>query len=309
MKYTQNIRKAALATAISLTLTACGGGGGGGGSSKPQPRTFTINTAEGETVTKAVSGTVSDLKQIKGSSSITASGSGSTLTFTVAQLENNAEARFSVTTKQGDNKTESIYSVIAENTSARDVLAEIESLQKMTHPRDVLADDFQIANIALEVEYLSNQIDSAAQDSLRNLIDAETKERAKELSRVVQATINLSDRYYKNEVTETDLRNNRPTLARVIADYGAAGEAVLDDQAVTLRQLNINLPDDLNANHPIVFDETFNRFTRYVAPEFGEMNSNGTFTFREEYSFLNAAFEFAQPAPADDQSTASNAGQ
>lgn len=83
-----------LAAIACLSLTACGGGGGGG---TPEPETrnnvVTLTSAEGMTVNQSLEGSVTKVKQVRGSNQVTVTfddtpnGSGnSDVTFSIGQL-------------------------------------------------------------------------------------------------------------------------------------------------------------------------------------------------------------------------------
>lgn len=296
----------------ALTLTACGGGGGGGGgdgsnnggnpqlpASQVQSQVFDVSSAENQTETRQVPGEVTKVEQLRGSNAVTLTsqagtdGTTSTVTLSVAELENDEDARFKVTSTDGEQVTETIINLSATNTSAAPLLAEAQSLQSLPDAEAVLADDLRLANIVLELEYLANLISASEQAQMRSDIDNTLADLTLDLQNQIATVTSLLNDYNAGDATETALRDRLTLVNQEIDALGEAGETILDAFSDTLARLNITFPENLNGTHPIVFNDDLNRYTRFGADAFGEVLSEDTFTFNEDFDFLNAAFPFA----------------
>lgn len=305
--------RTAIAVITVLALAACGGGGGGGGGSdsgggnSPEQgvpgNVVNLSSAEGMTVNQTLSGQVTDVRQVQGSDQVTvtfneASGN-TTATFTIGQLENEENSRFEIFTDNNGTRTRNIINLSATNTSAVPLLAEARGLEALSAPQALLADDLRLANVALELEYLANLINATEQQAMRDTIDSSLANLNNQLAADLTAIANQLRGYESGDVTETALRNQLDQAsARILSLSGDTGESILDTFTAILTRLDVVLPDDLNATHPLVFDDNLNRFTRFGAAAFGQPNGDGTFTFDGNLDFLNAVFTFARPAIA-----------
>ncbi|MGP9834058.1 hypothetical protein [Marinobacter sp. NSM] len=297
-----------LAAIATLSLTACGGGGGGdGGTPEPDMRNnvVTLSSAEGMTVNQSLEGSVTDVKQVRGSNQVTvtfddtANTSGnSDVTFSIGQLENDENSRFEITTVSNGQTIRNIITLNATNTSAAPTLAEIRGLQALSGPEAVLADDLRLANVVLELEYLANLIDANEQQAMRDTINTTLAELTTDLAGDIAQITEALRGYERGEVTETSLRNLLNTINGRVLGLGSAGEAILDSFSSILNRLDVVFPENLNETYPLVFDNNLNRYTRFGANAFGQANEDGTFTFDGNLDFLNAVFTFARPATA-----------
>lgn len=290
----------------TFTLAACGGGGGGGGGQPPTPpgpetanQVLTVTSAENQTETRQVPGEVSQVEQLRGSDAVTLTSQAnteddrSTVTLTIAELENDEDARFKVTSEQDGLITETIINLSATNTSAAPLLAQAQSLQSLPDAEAVLADDLRLANIVLELEYLANLISAGEQAQMRSDIDDTLASLTVNLQNQIATVTNLLNAYNAGDATETALRDRLTLVNQEVAALGEAGETILDALSDTLARLNIVLPENLNGTHPIVFNDALNRYTRFGDEAFGEVVADDEFTFNEDFDFLNAAFTFA----------------
>ncbi|OJT00006.1 hypothetical protein [Marinobacter nauticus] len=295
-----------LAAIACLSLTACGGGGGGGGGT-PEPETrnnvVTLTSAEGMTVNQSLEGSVTEVKQVRGSNQVTVTfddtpndSGNSDVTFSIGQLENDEASRFEITTVSNGQTIRNIINLNATNTSATPTLAEIRGLQALSGPEAVLADDLRLANVALELEYLANLIDADQQQAMRDTINNTLSELTTDLTGDIAQITDALRGYERGEVTETSLRNLLNDTNTRVLGLGHAGEAILDSFSSTLSRLDVDFPDNLNDTFPLIFDDNLNRYTRFGNDAFGQTNEDGTFTFDGNLDFLNAVFTFARPA-------------
>src|SRR5690554_4201756 len=297
MKHTKLLRKATLAAAISLTLTACGGGGGGGGNDTTPPKadapkpvtetkTLSIATAENEQVTQALRGTPVSTTRIRGTEAITADTTeDGTLNISVAELQNEGDARFKVTTKDGNTTIEYIVSVSAENTSARASLEQAEQITQVSAESLALTDEQRLAQIALEIEYLTGAVDATLKDMANADIEQTITEAGASLTESQSQLAQAIKDYQNGTATEAELAEHLVQMDTDIQAINETGTTVLAAVETTLVALGVDLPETLT----FTYDETLGRYTRFTSPDLGAYNDNGEWVFNAEYDWLNAA--------------------
>lgn len=294
--------KSSAILATAMTIAACGGGGG---NDADRSQVYSLTGAENQTVEQTVKGTVSSVKQVRGSGQVTVKTQGangnSRVTLTIGELENEEQARFQIITESGSERIKNIINLAATNTSAAPVLAQARELASLTGPETILADDLTLANVALEVEYLAGLITASEQDQTRQAINEGLADLTSDLESQISTVTALIQAYGEGTTTETDLRTNVAQVTDSIASIGPAGETILDQFSTTLEQLTVVLPEQLNDTYPLVFNDSLDRFTRFGAEGLGEMNDDGTFTFRSDLDYLNSVFAFATPATTTQQ--------
>jgi len=168
MKYSKTGAKSTN-TAATLTvsiaaaiLTACGGGGGSeSGSPAPTINRSTVNitTAENSVEVRQLDGTIDadTLAPVEGydSPAVTTVINDDTITVTVADLSNDAEERFTVTTSANTRYT---VVISAANTSAQASVQQAATLTEISSAQALVSDDLRLMNAVLEIEYLAKGI-------------------------------------------------------------------------------------------------------------------------------------------------------
>lgn len=289
---------------LSATIAACGGGGGDDGNpngsngqqpADPTRRTETVNVVvpEGTSLSQPVEGTIETSRRILGDETVSFVVGQAAVTFAAGELQNEALARFEVVTKT-DNQTITYYfSVTGENTSAKPVITAAQSLTALPIA-NVLQDDQRLTEIALEVQYLANEISSAEKArALAEMVTAFDDVSALTADDLGALNTALSD-YQQGSIDETELANVLAVAEAAVADIGAAGEGALDTYQMTLEGLGVSLPENLAADLPLIFDDRLNRYTRFTNANLGSYNANGQWQFNASYEFLNSALTFAQ---------------
>ena len=284
----------------AILLAGCGGGGSGGSggtsssSTDFNQQTVTINTSESTVETRQLNGEIdaASITAVSGfdSPNITPSAAEETLTITVGDLANSDTERFTLKTNAGLTYT---IVVNAENTSARAIVEQAETLTEITSPGTLAADDLRLLNIVLELEYLAGSISESEKLATSDAAVTSVNGFANSLeNEITLLGLALTD-YNAGDIPETDLEQRLSAASGALSDIGNAGESALDNVIDTLTAMGIALPADLEATDPLAYVEQADRFSRFMNANYGSFDSNGNFTFSNSYDFLNAVFHYA----------------
>lgn len=275
-------------------LSGCGGGGGSDNSTtppkteapKPISETLSITTSENQQVTQALRGTPVSTTRIRGTEAITADTTeDGTLNISVAELQNEGDARFKVTTKDGNTTIEYIVSVSAENTSARASLEQAEQITQVSAESLALTDEQRLAQIALEIEYLTGAVDATLKDMANTEIEQTITEAGASLTESQSQLAQAIKDYQNGTATEAELAEHLVQMDTDIQAINETGTTVLAAVETTLVALGVDLPETLT----FTYDEALGRYTRFTSPDLGAYNDNGEWVFNAEYDWLNAA--------------------
>ena len=288
-----NFRAAKLTVSAmaALLLTACGGGGGGSDSSDPNLKNETLRiTADENTVeTFQLNGSIKagSLTTVIDNPQVTASLSGDTISINIGELTNDADARYTVQTSANTRYTIDVDGL---NTSATALVQQATTLAELSSAQALIADDVRLMNVMLEVEYLAGQISSTEKDAIKVQVATSTSSLDNEISLTSQA---LND-YQNGDITDADLQLQVDATTAAVAEAGQAGEQALDNVTDTLTAIGITLPDDLEGSYPLEYVAGFDRYSRFMHPDFGTDDGNGGFSFSASYDFFNTVFSFAE---------------
>lgn len=304
-KQTRNPAATFVVTAlIAVTLTACGGGGGGGGGSSSSggntggltAKPLSLSGTESSTITETLDGTIdtSSLSFVIDNPAINVSASGNTLTIDIDELQNEGIARFTVETSANSRYT---VNVQAENTSAVALVRQAELLTAENAGITLLADDVRLQNVLLELEYLGNEITETQKSSIQSSTTSTLNAGTPAIDQETDTLASVLANYESGDVAESDLENALQAASNVITTgWGDIGEQLLADRLATLSAMGINLPGTLEDSYPLTFEAGFDRYTRWIDPEFGTDNGD-TFTYisnANDYDFFNTVFTFAE---------------
>lgn len=293
-------RKPAITLTVSaftaILLTGCGGGGGGesNSSTASKQETVRVSTSENTVETRQLNGEIdaSSITAISGfdSPNISASTKENILTITVGDLANSDTERFTLETSAG-----LIYTIVvdAENTSARAIVDQAETLTEITSPGTLAADDLRLMNIVLELEYLAGSISESEKVTTSQAALTKINNFAASLESEIVLLSQALTNYRAGDIPETDLKHRLSAASASLSDIGNAGESALDNVNETLTAMGIVLPEDLEATNPLVYVEQADRFSRFMNANYGTFDSNGNFIFSNSYDFLNAVFHYA----------------
>lgn len=295
MKGLLHKQKTALALATTFALTACGGGGGGSGDDTPTKPTppaseqLSIESAENKVVSRTLQGEPVSTERIRGTEAITAEASRSngktTLKVAVSELQNDGNARFKVTTKDGGTTIEYIVSVTAENTSAKGVVEQAERLTSVSPENLTLQDEKRLAQIALEIDYLTGVLDAG----LKNEVNADIQKTIANTGATLGGSQSLLSEaltgYQNGSVTESVLTNSLENMNSKIQATATVGTTLLETVRPTLLGLGVDLPESLK----FTYDENLGRYSRFTTPDLGAYDDNKEWEFHSEYDWLNAA--------------------
>lgn len=280
----------------AILITGCGGGGGGGStpSTASKQQTVKVSTSENTIETRQLNGEIdaASITAISGfdSPNISVSTKENILTIEVGVLENSDTERFTLETSAGLTYT---IVVNAENTSAKVVVDQAETLTEITSPRTLAADDLHLMNIVLELEYLAGRISESEKETTSQAAMTEINRFSTSLENEIVLLKQAMADYMAGDIPETDLKQRLAAASGALSDIGNAGESAIDNVTDTLTAMGIALPADLEATNPLAYVEQADRFSRFMNANYGSFDSNGTFTFSNSYDFLNAVFHYA----------------
>ncbi|WP_449285784.1 hypothetical protein [Marinobacter sp. PE14] len=277
-----------------VLLTGCGGGGGSTSSTAAKQQTVKVSISENTIETRQLNGEIDEasITAISGfdSPNISVSTKENILTITVGDLANSDTERF--TLKTSASLTYTIV-VDAENTSAREIVDQAETLTEITSPGTLAADDLRLMNIVLELEYLSGSISESEKVTTSQAAESDINDFATSLENEIALLNQALTNYESGDIPETDLKQRLSAASGALSDIGNAGESAIDNVTDTLTAMGIALPEDLEATNPLAYVEQADRFSRFMNANFGTFDSNGNFTFSNSYDFLNAVFHYA----------------
>ena len=280
----------------AILLTGCGGGGGGGStpSTASKQQTVKVSTSENTIETRQLNGEIdsASITAVSGfdSPNISVSAKENILTITIDDLANSDTERLTLETSAGLTYT---IVVDAENTSARAIVDQAETLNEITSPGTLAADDLRLMNTVLELEYLAGRISESEKVTISQGAATEINSFANSLeNEIILLNQALAD-YMAGDIPETDLKQRLSAASGALSDIGNAGESAIDNVTDTLAAMGIALPADLETNNPLAYVEQADRFSRFMNANYGTFDSNGNFTFSNSYDFLNAVFHYA----------------
>lgn len=282
-----------LALLCSSLLVGCISSAGGddesGSGDSDGTETVSAVSGEGSTISQAFEFEIEAVEGIRTDPSVSVAINGSSVDLTVGDLENDVTVRYRV---KGVDGTERIFAIELTNTSALPLVEEARSLADATADL-VVADDLQLAEIVLDLEYLAGLTTPEEVSIAISDFESEVASASGLFESQVQLVSNAISGYQEGDVPERELRLAVSDAQVALGPLNTAGSNLLLEVRDSLTDLGVSLPSNPGALTPIEFVEEGDRYSRFMTDAYGAFGVDGSFSFHDSADFLNAVFNYA----------------